>query len=89
MEGNTSNRDHNKNHKHTVKGRTTCKKTRPEQIPKGRRIYNKTGTKGAQTTDNWMEGRTEENEQWTTSTNTQTDNTHKKEEKKIKYRNGT
>ena len=36
--------------------------------------------KGAQTTNIWTEGSTEENEQWTTSTNTRTENAHKKED---------
>ena len=47
--------------------RTTGKRQR---IPKGMRNHTKTGTKGAQTTDNRTEGSTEENEQWNTSTNT-------------------
>ena len=50
-------------------------KTRQERIPKGWRNQRKTGTKGAQTTDNRTEGSTEENDQW----NTRTEHTHKKD----------
>ena len=40
------------------------------------RNHTKTGTKGAQTTDNRTEGSTEENEQWNTSTSIHKNNKH-------------
>ena len=49
-----SNRDHNK--ATNIRLRTTGKRQR---IPKGMRNHTKTGTKGAQTTDNRTEGSTE------------------------------
>ena len=51
-EGNTSDRYHNKSHKHTVKDKRQ-KTTNSEK----KENHTKTGTKGAQTTDDRTEGR--------------------------------
>ena len=71
-EGHIRNRDHNKSHKRTSERMDKRKKdARHKRIPKGRRKHTKTGTKGAQTTDSWTEGSTEDNEQWTMNTRTE------------------